>query len=101
MAKTLATFFFSLVLLMSIVVPTYITLMEGSCEITEMKDKVGEDEEKKGKEAAKDLEVKTYYANENSSIFIGLEKKKRISFYSKKYVSYQKKLLSPPPEPQA
>ncbi|MDT7831269.1 hypothetical protein RQM59_02700 [Flavobacteriaceae bacterium S356] len=101
MAKTLATLFFSLVLLMSIVTPTYIVLTEGNCEITAMKDKVGEDEEKKGKEAAKDLEVKNYFPNDNSYLFIGLEKKKRISFYSKNYVSYQKKQLSPPPEMRA
>lgn len=101
MTKNLATLFFSLVLLTSIVAPTYITLMEGTCDIATLKDLNGEEEEKKGKEKAKDLEVKTYYANDNSFLFVGLEKKKRISFYSKKYVSYQKKLLSPPPEPQA
>jgi len=101
MIKALATLFFSLVLLTSIVAPTYITLMEGTCEIAALADKSGEDEEKKGKEKAKDLEIKTYYANENSSLFVGLEKKKRIRFYSKNYVSYQKKLLSPPPEMQA
>ncbi len=102
MTKPIATFFFSFVLLMSIVAPTYMTLTEGSCEITAMKEQNGgEDEEKKGKEATKDLEVKNYYTNDNPSFFLGLEKKKRISFYSKNYISYQKKQLSPPPEVRA
>ena len=86
-----------MVLLVSIVVPTYISLVEQNCEITEVVE-LGEEEENNGKESAKDLEVKLYYSDDNSGFFINLEKKKRNSFYSKNYTSYQKKLVSPPPE---
>ncbi|MEQ6122682.1 hypothetical protein AAON49_00610 [Pseudotenacibaculum sp. MALMAid0570] len=97
MTKLIATIFFSTILITTIVVPTYVSLVEGTCEITAVAD-LSEEEEKKGKESAKDLELKIYYSDSPSSIFIDLEKKKRIRFYSKNYVSYQKKQLSPPPE---
>jgi len=66
-------------------------------EVTDIGD-FGEEEENKGKESVKDLEVKIYYSDNNESLFISLEKKKRMSFYSKNYTSHYKKLISPPPE---
>lgn len=97
MTKTLVTFFFSLVMLTSIVAPTYLVLAEGSCELVTFNDK-GEDEENQGNESIKDLEVKVYYAEHIALLYVNLERKKRIRFYSKNYTSYQKKQLSPPPE---
>jgi len=87
---------FSLILLSSIVTPTCFSILENTCEI-EMTD-VGEEEENKGKEGVKELDVKIYYSHNASFLYQSLEKKKRISFYSKNYTSYQKKLVSPPPE---
>tara|TARA_R110002073_G_scaffold296322_1_gene462312 strand:- start:22408 stop:22713 length:306 start_codon:yes stop_codon:yes gene_type:complete len=97
MSKLIFTYLFSFILLASIVAPTYISLSEGDYEITAIAD-FGEEEEKKGKESAKDLEVKIYYSDNNASLFVSLEKKKRMSFYSKNYTSHYKKLISPPPE---
>lgn len=97
MAKLFFTYFFSLIILASIVTPTYLTLSDVKCEATEIAD-LGEEEENNGKESAKDLEVKIYYSNNNESTFVSLEKKKRISFYSKNYTSHYQKLFSPPPE---
>ena len=85
-----------MILLASVVAPTYFSIMEKTCEI-EMTD-LGEEEENKGKEGVKDLDVKIYYAHNASFLYQNLEKKKRIRFYSKNYTSYQKKLVSPPPE---
>ena len=96
MTKLTVTYFFSLVLLVSIVAPTYVSLAEGTCEITVAD--FGEEEENNSKKSVKDFEVKIYYAHDSSSFYLNLEKKKRISFYSKNYTSYQKKLISPPPE---
>mgnify|MGYP003631586498 CR=1 FL=1 len=81
----------------SIVTPTYISLSDTMAKVTEIVD-FGEEEENKGKESVKDLEVKIYYSNNNDSLFVSLEKKKRRSFYSKNYTSHYKKLISPPPE---
>ncbi len=97
MAKLFFTYFFSFIILASIVAPTYLTLSDVKCEVTEVAD-LGEEEENNGKESAKDLEVKIYYSSINESTFVSLEKKKRISFYSKNYTSHCKKLFSPPPE---
>lgn len=97
MSKIIFTYLFSFILLASIVTPTYLSLTEGDFNFTEIVD-FGEEEENKGKESVKDLEVKIYYSDNSESLFVGLEKKKRTSFYSKNYTSHYKKLISPPPE---
>ena len=96
MVKLLITYFFSLVLLISVATPSYMSLIEETSKV-EVVD-IGEEEEKNGKESSKDLEVKNYYSIDNSSLYNNLEKKKEISFYSKNYSYYQNKLISPPPE---
>ena len=96
MTKQIITYFFSLVLLISVVTPSYMSLIEEASKV-EIVD-LGEEEEKNGKESSKDLEVKNYYSIDNSSLYKNLEKKKEISFYSKNYSYYQNKLISPPPE---
>ena len=96
MTKQLITYFFSIILLTSVAIPSYICLVEETSKI-EVVD-IGEEEEKNGKESSKDLEVKNYYSTDNSNLYTDLENKKQISFYSKNYTSHQNKLISPPPE---
>jgi len=96
MSKQLITYFFSLVLLISVATPSYMCLIEETSKI-EVVD-IGEEEEKNGKESSKDLEVKNYYSLDISNFYNGLKNKKQISFYSKNYTSYYNKLVSPPPE---
>ena len=96
MTKQLITYFFSLILLTSVAIPSYMSLVEETSKI-EVVD-IGEEEEKNGKESSKDLEVKNYYSLDLSNLYTGLEKKKQISFYSKNYTSHKNKLISPPPE---
>lgn len=83
--------------MVSVVAPTYFSMLETSYEI-ELVDIGEEEENKKGKEAAKDLDVKIYYSHDSSLLYQGLEKKKRISFYSKNYDTHYKNPVSPPPE---
>ena len=97
MSKALITYFFTLTLLVSVVAPTYFSMLDRTCCEIEMVD-IGEEEENKGKEAAKDLDVKIYYSHNNHLLFQGLEKKKRISFYSKNYSTHYNNPVSPPPE---
>ena len=96
MSKQLITYFFSLVLLISVATPSYMCLIEETSKI-EVVD-IGEEEENNGKESSKDLEVKNYYSLDISNYYTGLKNKKQISFYSKNYTSYYNKLVSPPPE---
>ena len=97
MNKTIITFLFSLIILSSIVAPTFINYSEANIEITEIVD-FGEEEENKGNESTKDLEVKIYYLNDKGEVFPDLENQKRIRFYSKNYTFSFIKLNSPPPE---
>ena len=60
MSKTIITFLFTLIITASIVAPTFVNLSESTMEITEIV-YFGEEEENKGKEYIKDLEVKIYY----------------------------------------
>jgi len=96
MTKSLIVYFFSLILVASVVTPTYFMLIEGTPEIAEVVD-FGEEEENKNNEA-NDLDAKIYYSHYNSFLDSSLEEKSLVSFYSKNYTSYQKKLISPPPE---
>ena len=85
MVKHFITYFFSLVLLISVATPSYMSLIEETSKV-EVVD-IGEEEEKNGKESSKDLDVKNYYSTDNSSLYNNLEKKKQISFYSKNYTA--------------
>ena len=96
MSKTIITFLFTLIITASIVTPTFINLSESTIEITEIVD-FGEEEEK-GKESIKDLEVKIYYSIDKEGVFLSLEHKKRIRYCSKNYTFKFTKLNSPPPE---
>jgi hypothetical protein len=96
MSKTIITFLFTLIITASIVAPNCINLSESTIEITEIVD-FGEEEEK-GKESIKDLEVKIYYSIDKEGVFLSLEHKKRIRYCSKNYTFNLTKLNSPPPE---
>ena len=96
MSKTIITFLFTLIITASIVAPNCINLSESTIEITEIVD-FGEEEEK-GKESIKDLEVKIYYSIDKEGVFLSLEHKKRIRYCSKNYTFKFTKLNSPPPE---
>ena len=97
MSKTIITFLFTLIITASIVAPNCINLSESTIEITEIVD-FGEEEENKGKESIKDLEVKIYYSTDKESVFLSLEHKKRIRYCSKNYTFNFTKLNNPPPE---
>ena len=96
MSKAIITFFFSTIILASIVSPTFINLHEFNVEITEIVD-YGE-EENKGNESLKDIEVKIYYINDKVGTVLDLKKNKKIRFLSRNYTFSLTELNSPPPE---
>ena len=96
MSKAIITFFFSTIILASIISPTFINLHEFNVEITEIVD-YGE-EENKGNESLKDLEVKIYYINDKVGTVLDLKKNKKIRFLSRNYTFSLTELNSPPPE---
>ena len=97
MSKTIITFFFSMIILVSIVSPTFINCSEVNIKMTEIVD-FGEEEENKGNESLKDLEVKIYYSNNKGGTVLDVKKNKKIRFYSRNYTFSLTKLNNPPPE---
>ena len=96
MIRLLAAYFFSFTLLLSIAAPAYMSLTNELYEMAVVD--LGEEEENKSEESVKDIEVIIYYSLNTSSLYIGLNKKKSISFYSMNYSSHYQKQTSPPPE---
>lgn len=90
--------FFTLLFSVIIITPTVITLIDDTCDVAFFID-LNEEEEKNGKEAPKDLEIKIY-PSENFSLMVinQLQKKKNVSFNSKNYTSQYPKVTTPPPQ---
>ena len=81
-----------------IIAPTVITLVDDTQDVAFFLD-LNEEEEKKGKESAKDLEIKIHPSEYFSSLIVNeLQKKKNIRFTSKNYSSEYPKIDTPPPE---
>lgn len=97
MSKTIITFFFSVIILASIVSPIITNLSEVNIERTEIVN-YGDEEENKGNESIKNLEVKMYYSENNEPFDFSLQKKSSLRFYSQNYFLILNKLNSPPPE---
>lgn len=97
MGKIIISHIFSLIILASIVMPTYIHFSDINFEITEVVEHA-EEEDNKGKESVKDLELKIFYSEINEALYTGLQNKLRTSFYSKDYFFILNKLNNPPPE---
>lgn len=88
------TFLFSII----IIAPTVITLVDDTCDVALFLE-LNEEEEKKGNESAKELEIKIYSSNQYGSLIINeLQKKKNVSYNSKEYTSKFPKIDTPPPE---
>ena len=86
-----------MIILASIVTPIITNLSEVNIEIIEIVN-YGDEEENKGNESVKDLEVKMYYSENNEPLDISLQKKSSLRFYSQNYFFILNKLNSPPPE---
>lgn len=63
-----------MIILASIVSPTFINLHEFNVEITEIVDYGEEEKENKGNESLKDIEVKIYYINDKVGTVLDLKK---------------------------
>lgn len=96
--KVKIAFFFIILFSTLIIAPTVISFVDDTQDVAFFLD-LNEEEENKGKEAAKDLEIKIY-STEHSLTFIqnGIQKKKNIRFLSKNYTSLYPKNTTPPPK---
>ena len=90
--------FFTLLFSISLITPTVITFVDDTQDIAFFLD-MNEEEEKKGKESSKDLEIKITYDDANIYFLLkGIQKRKNLAFKAKKYASQFLKIDTPPPK---
>ena len=96
--KIKIAFFFTLLFSVLLITPTVISLVDDSQDVAFLLD-INEEEENKGKEVSKDLEIKIHPTeNLDVSLLDEIQKTKNVSFCSKEYTSEYPKNTTPPPE---
>ena len=93
--KGIALFLLSIFML-SVTVPTVVSLLDGNTDITFLID--ANEEESKEKESSKDSETKIVHISTSNLSLYGLVLSDLRSFYLKNYSKPYLNLLSPPPE---
>jgi hypothetical protein len=90
--------FFTLLFSILLITPSVISLIDDSQYIAFFLD-MNEEEENKGKETSKDLEIKFHSTESFGTLLLnGIQKKKNVRFGSKNYTSEYPKRTTPPPE---
>jgi SUMO ligase MMS21 Smc5/6 complex component len=90
--------FFTLLFSILLITPSVISLIDDGQHIAFFLD-MNEEEENKGKETSKDLEVKIHPTESFHTLLLdGIQKKKNVRFQSKNYISEYPKKTTPPPE---
>lgn len=90
--------FFTLLFSVLIISPGVICFIDDTQNIEFFLD-MNEEEENKGKESAKNLEIKIHPSEDFSDFILNdIQKKKNIIFKSKNYTSEYSKITTPPPE---
>jgi hypothetical protein len=80
-----------------IIAPTIISIIDDTHEVSAFIDL--NEEEEKGKESAKDLDVKIQPSENNSSFMLKeIQNKKNLIFLTKNYISKYPKIFTPPPK---
>ncbi|WP_431167126.1 hypothetical protein [Tenacibaculum halocynthiae] len=92
MSKHLFIYFLTIILITSVVVPTYITLSEKKCESSLVNDTSDNDEN------IEEFKIKLYYSNDILASYQVTEIVRKVLYLSKTYTSISRKLESPPPE---
>ena len=91
--------FFSILFISLLIVPTVVSLVDDTQDITFFLD-INDEEENKGKKSKKEIETELKVQHPDSSLYIldGIQQSKNIRFYSKIYASEYPKISTPPPE---
>lgn len=96
--KVKIVIFFSLLFLNLIIAPTIISLVDNAQEIAFFID-INEDEENKGEESTKNLEIKNQTSEGIYTLSLAkFHNQRQIDFYPKKYTSLYFSIKTPPPE---
>jgi len=83
--------------MITLIAPSVIIVIDNDADISFFYDTT-EEEEKKGNEKHKDLEVLFSEFNENEAYFVSNETENNLGYYFKNYPKPHLNLISPPPE---
>lgn len=96
LSRTLIATLFIVILFGVITLPTVMVFSKSNCDISVFFD--SEEEEKKGKESTKDIEIKVFQVSDNEIYFTNFNQELISSVYSNTYNSVYRQIFSPPPE---
>lgn len=96
MSRSLVSVLFSLIFMITLIAPSVIIVIDNDADISFFYDTT--EEEEKGNEKHKDLEVLFSEFNENEAYFVSNETEGNLRYYFKKYLKPHLNLISPPPE---
>ncbi len=95
MLKNFSTYLLTIVLLVAIIAPTYLSLVEQNYEIVI---EFEEDDDLNDQKSEEEKEIKIFNIDNIAFFYHYLESKKQAIYFSKHYISHCKNLDSPPPE---
>jgi len=95
MFKTITSFFFSLIFIAFMAAPTIAFLADTNVDICLVNDI---NEEEKGNENFKDIEILFSDSNSSKDSFLDLKNENLLEYYFKKYSKPHLNLISPPPD---
>ncbi|NOY48175.1 MAG: hypothetical protein GXO84_08285 [Chlorobi bacterium] len=96
MSRSLISIIFSVIFMITLIAPSVIIVIDNDADISFFYDTT--EEEDKGSEKHKDLEVLFSEFNENEAYFVSNETESNLGYYFKKYPKPHLNLISPPPE---
>ena len=96
MPKNLISIILSVIFVVFLVAPTVIAIIDDSVDISVFY--TSSEEEEKGIDKNKDVEVLVYYSNTLESCFISNEQENHTGYFFKNYPKPHLNLISPPPE---
>ncbi|ULC59589.1 hypothetical protein MBM09_01105 [Flaviramulus sp. BrNp1-15] len=96
MPKSLTSIILSVIFMMFLVAPTVISIIDDSVDISVFY--TSSEEEEKGIDKNKDVEVLVYHLNTIESCFFSNEQESHTGYFFKNYPKPHLNLISPPPE---
>jgi len=96
MSRSIISLLFSMIFMITLIAPSVIVVIDNDADISFFYNTT--DEEEKGSEKHKDLEVMFSEFIENESYLVSNETENNLGYYFKKYPKPHLNLISPPPE---
>jgi hypothetical protein len=96
MPRSIISIIFSVIFMITLIAPSVIIVIDNDADISFFYDTT--EEEEKGNEKHKELEVLFSELNENEAYFVSNETEGNLGYYFKNYSKPHLNLISPPPD---